>query len=95
MLDASEWTVVSARRESPGIPQFVPVESVMRGSLWGVLGQFCSLAGILAWRTASEQHLACRRRGGAGIVRGRRFQSVPWPKPPRIYLFFCSFFCSL
>jgi len=92
MSDAREWIVVPAHKEFLSTPQFVPVESVMRGSLWRVLRQFCSLAGILPWRTASEQHLACRRRGGAGIVRGRRFQSVPWPKPPRIYLFFGPFF---
>jgi len=66
MSDASEWIVVPAHKEFLSTPQFVPVESVMRGSLWRVLRQFCALAGILTWRTASEQHLACRWGGSAG-----------------------------
>ena len=37
MSDASEWIVVSAHREFPSTPQFLPVESVMHGSLWRVL----------------------------------------------------------
>jgi hypothetical protein len=47
MSDASEWIVIPTHREFPSTLQFVPVESVMRGSLWRVLGRFCALAGIL------------------------------------------------
>jgi len=48
MSDASQWIVVLTHKEFPSTPQFVPVESVMRCSLWRVLGQSYVLGGILA-----------------------------------------------
>jgi hypothetical protein len=46
MSDASEWVVVPAHREFSSTPQFVPVESVMRGSCCGTF-YFC--AGKWLW----------------------------------------------
>jgi hypothetical protein len=45
MSDASEWIVVLIHNEYLSTPQFVPVESVIQGSLWRVVGQSCATVG--------------------------------------------------
>ena len=72
MSDASDWIVVPTHREFLSTPQFVPVESVMRGSLWRVMRHFCVLGGDSIWGMEPPvlSRWPCHARAVSGSIVG-------------------------